>query len=378
MQRPRPALPPFDRTTALVARALGVTSDRLLAALTIATADDLDDVLAFRRECFGGDVSWDDRRYLAWRYGLDPARRAYGRLRVLRLDGAVLGIIGVEEFALRIGADAIRAACPMDLVVHARCLDAGLGAWLNLALARSYEALVALGANENSLGLVTRLYFPIAGRTTFKFPLNLSDFLDRRLAVPFAGALLGAAANVGLRLRFEQYRIGTLRDRSHVALHTRFDPAWDAALAAESASVVKMQRSTDYLNWRFAENPRAPYAIVAATDAAGGLRAYAVFRRPTSGQDVHVHDYWVASDDAQALRAVMVRVVELGRENASRFVSATAMAAAAQQRLRDCGFVPRSSAARLTALLTGTPGSPLARAAEWDLTDLGDDADGRV
>jgi hypothetical protein len=372
----RTGSPPLARTTALVARALGVSVQALVDGFTVARADDLDDVVAFRRDALGWRVPWDDARYLAWRYGLQAAARAYGTLRVLRLHGRIVATIGAEEFTVRRGTRAGRAACPMDLLVDAGLHDAGLGVWLNLALADHYPLLLALGANENSAGLIGRLYRPVPGRTVHKFPLDARPFVGRRARSRTAGVLIGAVVNAGLLLRLAVWRLRAARSRLRVRVVPRFESTWDERLAAMGAGATGIVRSADYLNWRFVENPRARFVIVAAFDPADRLHAYAVYRAPERDRSVHVQDWGTADGAADDLRAVTTRVVAAARASGAPYVSATALGAPLDHALSRSGFVRRANERRITAVQARDPEHAELADGDWYLTDLGDDVEG--
>lgn len=418
-----PTLPSFERTTAIVARGAGVPVPELLAGLRVATAEDLQAIVALRREVYGGPVSWDDSRYLAWRYGLGSPRKAYATLRILTVRERLVAAIGAEEVTVRAeaasggaaatggataasdGATAAsdgatagsgglpvgsggapletRAACAMDLLALPALHEIGIGAWLNLVLFREYPLVIALGANSNSAGLVQRLYTSLPGRRTYQLALDAREFLSRRIHVPLLREPASAVLSALVSARNRWFVRGSRIRNVGVEPLTRFGEDWDEALRAEPpAGTISMRRHADYLNWRFVDNPRGRYRILAALSA-GRPTAYVIFRMSrdeAARRSAHIADWWIGAHAAPGTFAALIgATITAARAGSAHYVSATALGARYVSDLRGVGFLARSEAHKPTGYQTTEPplAARLATApAAWHLNDLGDDGDG--
>ncbi len=379
----------FDRISRLVARSLALTPPALAAAFRSAAAHDLEAIVEFRRTVLGAEVVWDDRRYLIWRYGLEGGRGCFARLFVLEVAGRVIACIGAEEFALSCARGRLAGACAIDIAVRPEHRLAGLGPWLTLALMRRYAVTLALSANEQSLGLVTKLYAPLPARTAYQIPIDLGAFLSRRLR----GAVLtrAIAAPLGRLLALLLGGIVHARNRAlirrsrRVGLElrpvARFRREWDALLlASPRADVTHIERSAAYLNWRYLDNPRVAYRLIAAFRGEE-LAAYAVYRgsgAPSPGHGLDIADWWCAQSDPGALRALIALIVAEAMQGGYDVVGAAALGAAADATLRHAGFLARNQPGAVAGFACSDPGlaPAIANAGAWYLTGLGDDLDG--
>jgi hypothetical protein len=99
-----------------------------------------------------------------------------------------------------------------------------------------------------------------------------------------------------------------------------------------------VQRSSDYLNWRYLENPYKAHEIMTATRE-GNLLAYVIFSQ--SGQDGELVDLFGVDDDSVIGRLIN-EVVELFRCRDAITVSAELIAAHPWRRVfKKFGFYPR-------------------------------------
>jgi hypothetical protein len=377
-------IPSFERTSGLVARGLGLTPAELLASFREAGPDDIAAIVALRESVSGKQVRWNDTEYLAWRYGLGTSRRAYAKYRILSYKGQAIAGIGAEEFTLRSPAGNIAAACPMDILSLPEYRNLGLGPWLNQALFQKYPLVVALGANSNSIGLVSRLYSLLPGRRDFQFPLNLSTYLKKRVRNPLLYALLSPIAMVTVRTRgaWVTRRFPKHRDRiRHIA---RFDDSLDAALAKDTRKdEISILRSADYLNWRYCDNPRASYQLLEMRHGSD-VDGYVVYRKESPANDVRhvdVSDWWLApSAPADTLSALIGALLADTHAFWPAYVATATLGESLHGQLRKAGFIGRSGEHNATGyhcerqeLLAAI--QPVGR---WKLTDLGDDVDGVV
>jgi len=199
-------------------------------------------------------------------------------------DGAVVGSTGLMRRRLKLFGELRPAGQAVDLNVdrgHRFATPA-------LKLQRAVTATVADGrvdaiygfANRQSVALLRRAgYRPLGELQRWVKPLRIGPVLRSRhgkgfawnLAARLAVHLLGLASPETYRYRSRPGRVQVL---------DQFDERFDALWAAGSRRLrVVGERSADYLRWRFARAPGAPYEVLGLGDAGGRLEAYGVYRR---------------------------------------------------------------------------------------------------
>lgn len=371
-----PRVPEHDKLGRLVSRSLGLDATALREALRPAAPDDLPDVIALRREHLLTGSEWDDEAYLRWRYRLGRADAGFGELWLLHARERLVATIGVEDLHAEFNGEALRGAQVMDLVVHPVAQESGLGIWLNQAMLARHDFTLAVGANQNSAGIVRRLFEALPARLTFTHPLDLGPFVRRRWPALAATPLAMRAGNAGLAL----WRLALRRHlpRDLVVEHaTRVDA--EPALAAPSApGALRLRRDGALLQQRLLCNPRRPVTLRVArrNGALAGLIAWAIEADDRGRPELHVVDWHHDREDtllgllheavaeAAAHRCSCVRLVL--QDEASRRVAARA------------GFLPSNDdEGRLCGVQSRDPAlaARLARA-PWALTSLSDDSDG--
>lgn len=373
----------FDRATRIVARALGVTSKELLDSLRPAGPEDLDDVLALRSTLIGQVGGSVDRDYLRWRYALNPGNRAYAKFRILRLEGKPIAGIGAEEFQLRTPLGPIPSACAMDILTIEGYRSAGLGAWLNLSLFRDYPITLALGSNENSRGLVRKLYFPMQSRSELQFPLDVREYFRKKVPARMVASISGLVVTALLRLRSKWYEVRRADTGSRLIEIERFHEGMRLGDARASANgQVSVLRNPDYLNWRYLENPRVKYRALGFLDGPR-LGAYVVYSTDADTNDVpalRIADWGVTdSVSIEPFHALIAAVVRHAVDTKCHLIRVYGSGSANMRQLRAAGFV-REMPGEMAAGWHCS--EDLAKSFRpdndsWSLTGLGDDIDPR-
>lgn len=273
--RPRLSL---AQTSRLVARALGLTPAALMAGLRTATLDDLPRMLDLRARVLGPQLDWDDRAYLLWRYRLGRASQGGGDCWVLMRHEELIGMVGTQDMVLRCGGEASPALSLMDIMIQPTLEDAGLGAWLNLVLQERADTTLAIGANPNSIGMVSRLFDALPNRRSHIHPLHLGDFLGKRIPLPvlpdLLALLLDPLLSLGRTLLLAPGARGI-----QVKRMARFDHSVEAleAQLARSDALVHCTRTPQQLNWRLLDNPCGPCDVWGAWSQ-GQLVGYIAMR----------------------------------------------------------------------------------------------------
>ena len=270
-------VPSFAKTTTLVARTLGLTPDELRASFQPARLCHLPGITDMRRRVIGSHLTWDDARYLRWRYDFEGHPDSHGCLMVVAYEDRVLGMIGAENVRLTCGDETLDALSLMDIMVDPDLDGAGLGVWLNMAIFARNPVVLETGANRNSIGLITRLFHRLPNRKQYIVPLTLRRYLTKRLRSRVAALALAVPADVALKLwRAIAFRrippSWSLRDLMQFddSVERLFTRRWTSA-------EITFERSSRYLNWRLFENPRAKYSVLAAFEASDMI-AYAAYQ----------------------------------------------------------------------------------------------------
>lgn len=370
---PASRLPEHEKLGRLVARSLGLEVSALQLGLNPVLLADLPDVIALRREHL--NMEWDDNAYLRWRYRLGRTLGGFGDLWCLRARGRVIAIIGVEELRAGLDGQQLAGAQVMDLLVRPEAQDSGLGIWLNQAMLARYDFTLAVGANQNSSGIVRRMFRPLAPRLTFTHPLDLGPFVRRRWPVVAALPLAMRAANGALALRRWALRRHIPRGLS-LENTTQLDAAMPVPATRDPAG-VQLHHDSVYLQQRLLCNPRRQLVLrVARRDGAVvGLIAWSLEVDDRGRPELHVIDWHHDHEDT-----LLVLLHDAVREAAAQRCSCvrlTLQDGAAQRVAVRAGFLPsRDDEGRPCGVQSRDPDLAAQLAcAHWNLTDASDDSD---
>ncbi len=373
-----PRVPDHDRLGHLVARSLGLDAASLCKALRPATMDDLPDLVNFRREHLLKGTEWDDDAYLRWRYRLGRTEGGFGDMWLLRLRDRLVAAIGVENLHAELDGVPLIGAQVMDLVVHPMAQQSGLGIWLNQAMIARHDFTLAVGANQNSAGIVRRLFEALPARLTFTHPLDLGPFVRRRWPVLAAALLSIRAVNAGLALRRLMLRRHRPRDLV-IDCATQLDG--EAELPGHTGTgtgAVQLRRKGVFLQQRLLGNPRRSVMLRVArrSGVLAGLIAWSIQADDHGRPELHIVD-WYHDRDETLLGLLLDAVDEAGARRCS-CVRLVLHDEVSQRIAIRAGFLPSSEdGGRLCGVQSREPAlaARLARA-RWALTPLSDDGDG--
>lgn len=374
--------PSFARTSTLVSRVLGLSADELRASFRPARSGDLPALLDLRRRILGEALTWDDRQYLLWRYDFEGRPDAPGRVMIASHGDRLLGVIGAEHVRLGRGMEILDAVSLMDIMVQPELDGSGLGIWMNMAIFETHPIVIEIGANENSLGLINRLFHRLPDRKVYVAPLRFSRFIQNRLQMPTLGSVLALPADAAAKLwRAAAYRPRPPRWYFHEI--TEFDAAVERLYAARWApEEYSFLRSRRYLNWRLFRNPRARYQAFGAWEN-GELMAYAAYQAAhrSDGQrsvrlvDWLVHHRYGLEGFATLIRELQRRAEQLGAD----IVTVTPLHALSERSLLRLGFLGQSPHEFNTVGVRCSQSeraSSLYDGSRWFLTEANTDLDG--
>ncbi|WP_139052783.1 hypothetical protein [Thiocapsa marina] len=253
-----------------------MTPDELQASFQPAGLAHLASIIQLRRRFIGKSPNRDDERYLRWRYDLEGRSEDKGRLMIVVRADRVLGMIGTEKLRLAHGKETLDALSLMDILVDPELDGVGLGVWLSMAIFTNTPVAVAIGSNQNSIGLINRLFHRLPNRTQYAAPLTIGHYLSKRLQSKLAMSALAIPTDFALKLwRAVTFRrippSWSLRDlaRFDDSVESLFERRW-------GFSEETVVRSSQYLNWRLFEAPDVKYSVIAAFEA-GDMIAYIAY-----------------------------------------------------------------------------------------------------
>lgn len=283
--------PTLDKTSKVVARALKVTPEDLLSSFRRATVADLPQILSLRAQVLGAGITWDDEAYLLWRYRFGRDGLRGGDCLVVMLNGQLHGLIGTEDVTLRWGDTSVSGIRVMDILIQPELSSIGLGVWISQVLQARHPLVLAVGANANSKGLVTRLFDVLPNRRVWVCPIRIDHFLSKRLphaALVWSGARVGNALIWGVRA----WGVGTGRQGIVVEQVKTLPEQLDTLLRnAAGPDLIDVVRSRERLAWRLA-TPRSQFAIWVA-HRQGELLGLTITRRDDHGDGQRV---WTLMD----------------------------------------------------------------------------------
>lgn len=267
----------LERVSQILASSLNISIDELFAAFHVAGEQDFDDVLQFRRDYFQDFPGWDDTAYLRWRF--DFSGDASGQANafwILRVKGEILGVIGIESFELMVNGRIMRACHPLDLLVKPSLNGLGIGAWLSMAISRKCPILMVVGSSGESLNLIKRIFHPISYYQTWKLPISLKGTVYRITR----SRILALAAS----LVFDRVMCFRRHFRLSSYLNTSFSARPIGRFGDEinnwgvhfSRARIFRHRSSQFLNWRFLDNPCQQYSALGLYRK-DSLVAYAIY-----------------------------------------------------------------------------------------------------
>ena len=376
--------PSFAKTTTLVARTLGMTPEELRASFQPAQLRHLPSITDMRRRVIGSHLTWDDARYLRWRYDLEGRPDSRGCLMVVARGDKVLGMIGAEKVRLIRGDEALDALSTMDILVDPEVDGAGLGVWVNMAVFAENPVVFEMGANPNSIGLITRLFHRLPNRKQYTAPLRFRRYLVKRwrsrigrLAAPVLAAPADVAFKAWRAIAFRPVPSSwSLRDL------TWFDDSVDRLFARRWGSDdITFERSSRYLNWRLFENPRAKYSVLAAFEA-GDMAAYVAYQlcNDASGMKiVRLVDWLIDARHGFAGFSLLAQeIIRRALAERADLVSVSPLHARIERSLWRLGFVTRPSNKFATVGVRCTEPVPwpgLLDGSAWCLTEANSDPD---
>jgi hypothetical protein len=333
----------YDKVTRVIAKSLKMTPESLRDSFAPATLDELPSILQFRQEFSHANLRWDDKDYLIWRYDFSPVTSLQqdksNRLWRVKIDNEIIGIIGLDyaEFLFRGEIKALHN--PLDLLVRADMDGLGFGVWMSLVLEQHYSFLFAMGATRHSHSIVKKLFHPMPDMGAWKLLLDTRQFIAKKIKNSLLQWFLSRSLNLYLRINLFFKKSGH-HTECEIKPLTDFAP-FDKDLHQlhadyQGLNVLMRHRDARFLNWRFINNPRRHYSVMAAF-VDGQLKAYAVYHFNQKNY-LEIDDLFSAASNQGYLASLLYALIELACEKNSVLISFVAHANLWQSTLKKSGF----------------------------------------
>jgi ribosomal protein S18 acetylase RimI-like enzyme len=374
-------VPSYSKTTALVSRALGFVPEALVAGFVPAAQADLAQLVELRRQVIGAHLTWDDARYLAWRYDLGSPGRGGGECWVVKRGDEVLAMLGSERISVLHQGRAVAGLSVMDIAVRPEFEGVGLGVWMAMHLCERTDCVLAIGSNDNSRALVTRVFERLPDRRSYAHLFECGPIFERRWK---AGALTRVAAALA-DWSMALWRFGASLTRARalrIEPLLRFD-AGIAALVAQSGGgpEIVVDRGERFLNWRLFENPRTSYTVWAAREGAE-IAGYLAVRTKASEdgkQLLVIEDMLVRAGDrgAAVLKALLCHCFEQAAARGCERITVIACHPENERVLRRLGFFEHAAEAETLSVRSRDAqlSEAIAAGVPWHLTGANTDRD---
>ena len=256
---------------------------------------------------------WADDTKFDWLYFDNPFGEA--RCWVLSENDDVVGVSVAFPRTLRLGTRELRAWVLGDFCVSRKLRSLGPA----IKLQRAAFAAVERGDVDLCYDFPSRTMMAVYRRMGAKqygelvrmvCLLKTDRAFEQRVGNPTLAKGLSAAGNAVLATRATL----TKRDRNVEvsARNTEFDTAPNVGF--QLGQGVTLRRTSDYLNWRYLENPGGAPSILSAT---GGGEGSIVYR--TTGDVVEILDVFGAGD-TRTLRELVLAVVDDARASGATAV----------------------------------------------------------
>ncbi|MDH5538054.1 MAG: hypothetical protein OEY03_01505, partial [Rhizobacter sp.] len=307
--------PSFEKTTALVSRALKLSPEALRAGFRPANLDDLAQILALRAGVLGGDLRWNDQDYLSWRYHFGSLQRGRGECWVVKIGAQLLAMVGTEEILVRHQGNAVPGLSVMDIAVRPELEGIGLGVWMAMQLCHQSECVVAIGSNANSRAIVSRVLSRVPDRRSYAHLIEFDSMFKRRSKHPWLAAAAAAMAHGAMSI----WRCAAFATRSRAILVRQLqrfeaDSVEPLIAASQTTLEISLGRSAAFLNWRLFDNPRTRYSVWGAWLDARLVGYVAV--RPRAADDgtksLVIEDLLVRADDRRGAALLVLLCEALG------------------------------------------------------------------
>lgn len=371
----------YDKVTRVLARALTKSPEELRAAFAPVQEREFDLIVQFRQQNMNGHIKWDDANYLRWRYHWatddEPVSAKKNRLWRVKIDDQILAIIGVDYAEFYVSDEIEDWRNPLDLLVRSDVDGLGLGVWMSLVLEQEYPRLFAMGATRHSQSIVKKLFKPMPDMGAWKLILNTKALIARRFSNPVISWLLSKSLNIYLKLTLRLKLFSTANDVEIKPIQD-FSPYQQDLNELHSTYRHSGQRlhhrTSDFLHWRFMNNPRRVYPCIGAF-ANEKLVGYAVYHKSPRAH-LEIDDIFIAEKDSTSLAAIISALVDFAYEENLPIISFIAHQHLLASPLKNLGFRWRDDGHLFSIYLNEEQPESIVQIENWYLTSIDTHSEG--
>lgn len=299
-----------EKVLAYLAAALSMPAERVGESFRVSTPADIPKILELRRDTLGNVLRWDDGKYWHWKY-LEQPGIGDGEIPcwVFEKGAEIIGAMGFERVQLNVKGKVHPAVWSYDIMVRPDYDGRGLGVLMNLVFQERFPLLLTLGTNERATGMLERLFARLPSLRCWKKIITTRPFFERRLGSPALATALSTVCDP-LLAASAWWRRQECPTEMEFRVLERFDHSVDLLCDRVSRhGKVLVQRSPDYLNWRFGRDPRWRYDCYGAFTGSQ-LWGYIVTQmvRQKGRQSGLIID-WLCDDQGDSRSISMTRVL---------------------------------------------------------------------
>jgi GNAT superfamily N-acetyltransferase len=280
--------------------------------------------------------------YFHWLYRDNPAGEALALVATDPGSQQIVGAAAAFPRMMQCGGATARAFVLGDFCIHPRHRSLGLALTLQRACLESISISGSRSAfdfpSQSMLAIYKRLRIEVnATMVRYAKPLRADRKIATRVPVPVVARGLSMVANTGLQLR-DAVKLPT-------AWTIAREPGpWgaeftEAACQWTPPAGICMQRTADYLNWRYHRHPALPFEMLTARQG-GALWGFLILH--FNGENCVIDDL-LAQHDPVCL-ALLAEAAPVARRGGAHTISAPWLSTHPGCRLLEqSGFRPRES-----------------------------------
>jgi hypothetical protein len=310
----------FDLLSRYISQALGLSEEACAEAYCPATPSQLPQILALRRSVNGDDIWWDDERFVQWRYFSRLTGGTGVPYWVFTKDGEVLGACGLEPVTLVIDAQPVPAVRTLDIMVRPDLDGLGLGVFMNLMLFKHFPITLVTGSNEKSHQLLKRMFHHTVDLRFWKAAIRARAIMHEKVNLGPLSSVVAPPVDLVLEFLRARRRLAP-PDGITIKPIASFDSrVVELSRRCELSGRLVVRRSDEYLNWRFAQNPRCRHHIFGAfrgEDLEGYVVARLNLARPNPRRQAEIVD-WLAMPVTHPSDSVLPALIQAATEQMIR------------------------------------------------------------
>lgn len=250
----------IDKIQTVISRLVGVEASKLANCFYPAQSKHISEIVKMRQRILPETSIEDDTRYIQWRYNFDPYSSTESalnetRMWVFEIDNEILSVVGVHAINLHCEGSEINSIATMDLLAQEKHEGKGLGVWINLKLQSFNRPVVAMGSNENSVGMVTKLYQAMPHRKIYRKILTSPNYFSKKLGSKRLGKIASFAYQIYLKTTLS---LAFLAWNKNFELNqiTRFEAKDSQTIDDICMGKISVKRNIYTLNWRIFDFPK--------------------------------------------------------------------------------------------------------------------------